>query len=94
MSVSHYDTSFENRFLPALDEENGVVISKTTLRTGPGDWYASVEEVKPGYEFTCVGEINGWYVLAYSSKNTDGVVLVYVRDYDVQVDGYYSEANG
>ncbi|MBR5287590.1 MAG: SH3 domain-containing protein [Clostridia bacterium] len=94
MSVAHYDTTFENRFLPALEEENGVVINKTTLRTGPGDWYASVEEVKAGYEFTCVGEINGWFVLAYSSKNTDGTVLVYVRDYDVYVEEYYSGANG
>lgn len=94
MSIRHYDTTFESRFLPAYGDRNGVVLSKTTLRTGPGDWYASVEEVKAGYEFTCVGEIDGWYMLAYSSKNTDGTVLVYVRSYDVQVNGYYSDANG
>lgn len=94
MDVAHYDTAFEGRFLPAGGEANGYTLSKTTLRTGPGDWYASVEDVKAGYEFTCVGEINGWYVIAYQSKNTDGTVLVYLPSYDAEVEGFYSEANG
>ena len=94
MSVDHYDTTFEGRFLPAQGGNNGYTLAKTTLRTGPGDWYASVEDVKAGYEFTCVGEINGWYVIAYQSKNTDGTVLVYLPTYDAEVEGFYSEANG
>ena len=94
VNVAHYDTTFEGRFLPADGNKNGVTLSKTTLRTGPGDWYASVEDVKAGYAFTCVGEINGWYVIAYQSKNTDGTVLVYLPSYDADVEGVYSEANG
>ena len=96
VDVAHYDTTFEGHFLPAEDWQtgNGVTLAKTTLRTGPGEWYASVTEVKAGYEFTCIGEINGWYVLAYESKSTDGTVLVYLPSYDAEVDGYYSEANG
>lgn len=96
MNVDHYDTSFEGRFLPAEDwqKENGVTLSKTTLRTGPGDGYASVADVKAGYEFTCVGEINGWYMLAYESKGTDGVVIVYLPSHDAEVQGYDYEANG
>jgi len=92
--VAHYDTTYESRFLPAGSEKNGVTLAKTTLRTGPGDWYASVEDVKAGYKFTCVGEVNGWYVIAYESKSTDGVVLAYVPVHDAEVSGYYSEANG
>lgn len=94
VNVAHYDTAFEGRFLPADTDKNGVTLSKTTLRTGPGDWYASVEDVKAGYSFTCVGEINGWYVVAYQSKSTDGTVLVYLPSYDADVEGIYSEANG
>lgn len=94
VSARHYDTTFEGRFLPADRAAKGVTLHKTTLRTGPGDGYASVEEVKAGYEFTCVGEIGGWYMLAYKSKNTDGTVLVYLNSSDAQVDGYYVEANG
>lgn len=96
MDVAHYDTTFEGRFLPAEDwqKENGVTIAKTTLRTGPGDWYASVADVKAGYAFTCVGEINGWFVVVYKSSSTDGTVLVYLPSYNAEVEGYYSEANG
>lgn len=85
MSASHYDSSFECRYLPVAYGNNGVVTRKTTLRTGPGTQYAEVEEVNSGYAFTCVGEINGWYVMAYHSKNTDGTVLVYVSAGDAQV---------
>ena len=92
--AAHYDTAFEGRFLPAIEEKNGVTLSKTTLRTGPGEDYASVENVKAGYAFTCVGEINGWFVVAYQSKNTDGTVLVYLPSYDAEVEGIYSDANG
>lgn len=85
MSASHYDTSFELRYLPTSYANNGVVTHKTTLRTGPGTQYAAVEEVSSGYTFTCVGEMSGWYVMAYHSKNTDGTVLVYVSIGDAQV---------
>lgn len=79
MDVAHYDTTFEDRFLPPrIHEKNGTTVAKTTLRTGPGDWYASVADVKAGYEFTCLAEVNGWYMLAYESKSTDGMVIVYL----------------
>lgn len=94
MSAAHYDSTFEGRFLPAGSEKNGKTLTKTTLRTGPGEQYAAVEDVKAGYAFTCVGKINGWFVLAYQSKSTDGTVLVYLPSYDAEVDGMYSEANG
>lgn len=94
MDVAHYDTTFESRYLPAENGVKGYITEATKLRTGPGEWYASVEDVKPGYEFTCVDEINGWYLIAYKSKSTDGTVLVYVPCEDAYVEGIYSEANG
>ncbi len=92
MDVRHYDSAFEQLFLPTQYADNGVVTAKTTLRTGPADWYAKVEDVKAGYQFTCVGEIDGWYMLAYKSKSTDGTVIVYLPSQDADVQGH--EVNG
>lgn len=80
MSVRHYDTGFERLFYAGLSR-NGTASKKTQLRTGPGDGYAQIEEVRAGYAFTAAACIDGWYLIHY---NADGdSVYAYIKASDV-----------
>jgi len=59
MDVKHYDSCFERMYHAAM-EQKLTVSKKTALRTGPGDGYAKVRDVKAGQTFTCWDTINGW----------------------------------
>ena len=50
----------------------------TKLRTGPGESYPEIKELKEGETVVCLDKIEGWYVLWYSGKNTDGQILAFV----------------
>lgn len=62
MSVKHYDTTFERLYHGGMSG-TVTVQQKTALRTGPGSDYASVREIRAGQTFTCVDEIDGWYLV-------------------------------
>lgn len=87
MSVRHYDTEFETMYA-AHTGSTGQTLRKTALRAGPGAQYAEVKTVSSGYSFECVDCIDGWYMLRYSDKATDGEVFVFVDTYDAQVTGF------
>lgn len=62
MSVAHYDSDLERLYYGGM--RAAVTASrKTVMRTGPGDEYASVKDVKAGQRFTCLDEIEGWYLI-------------------------------
>lgn len=63
MSVAHYDTHFERLYHAGL-HATLTVSRKTALRTGPGDQYAKVKDVKARQTFDCMDEIDGWYLVA------------------------------
>lgn len=62
MSVAHYDTHFE-RLYHAGFHTKLTVNKKTALRTGPGEGYAKVKDVKSGQTYDCVDEVDGWYLV-------------------------------
>jgi len=62
MSVAHYDSNLERLYHGGM-RVTAVVNRKTVMRTGPGDWYASVRDVKAGQKLTCLDEIEGWYLI-------------------------------
>lgn len=81
MSVAHYDTHFQ-RWYHAGWHGNLTVTASTTLRTGPGDRYAKVSELRAGQTFGCMDEIDGWYLV--SDGSDDG--YTYIWSGDAQVD--------
>lgn len=87
MSVRHYDTAYDAAWRQA-PEHGGVTTAKTQLRCGPGKSYASIKDLPEGYEFSCVDEIDGWYLVRYDAKNTDGSVLAYIDSAAAQVEGW------
>lgn len=80
MSVRHYDTHFE-RLYHAGYHAALTVTAKTALRTGPGDAYAKVKDLKAGETFDCIDEIEGWYLVS----DGDAGGYTYIWSGDAQV---------
>lgn len=80
MSVAHYDTHFERLFANATPK-TGYTTVKTTMRTGPGEKYASVQDLKAGTVFESYAYLGGWYVVRYTTK-TDSF-YAFLRAWDV-----------
>lgn len=93
MSVRHYDSQFEALYRQS-SAYSGQTLRKTALRTGPGTQYAEVKTVSSGYSFGCLDCIDGWYLLRYIDKTTDGEVFVYVDSGDVQAGGFAGDYGG
>ncbi len=79
-----YDSRFEDFYL-SQPTETGTIIRKTALRTGPGESYAKVADVKPGDTFEFYDMINAWHMLRYTPKGSDEPVFVFVYCNDVDV---------
>ena len=80
-----YDNRFEKYYL-AMPTETGTIIRKTELRTGPGEDYPKVADVKAGDTFEFYDMINAWYMLRYTPKGGEPVfVFVYCNDADVPI---------
>lgn len=62
MSVRHYDSTFE-RYYHAGWSGRGQTTCKTTVRTGPGDDYASVRDISGGHSFQYMDVIDGWCLI-------------------------------
>ena len=77
MGCRHYDTTFEAAERTS-SYGKGAVAYSTKLRTGPGESYPEIKELKEGETVVCLDKIEGWYVLWYSGKNTDGQILAFV----------------
>ena len=77
MGCRHYDTTFEAAERTS-SYGKGTVAYSTKLRTGPGESYPEIKELKEGETVVCLDKIEGWYVLWYSGKNTDGQILAFV----------------
>ena len=77
MGCLHYDTTFEAAERTS-SYGKGTVAYSTKLRTGPGESYPEIKELKEGETVVCLDKIEGWYVLWYSGKNTDGQILAFV----------------
>jgi len=80
-----YDSRFEKYYL-AMPTEKGTIIRKTELRTGPGEEYPKVADVKPGDTFEFHDMIDAWHMLRYTPKGGEPVfVFVYCNDVDVPI---------
>jgi len=80
-----YDNRFEKYYL-SMPTETGTIIRKTELRTGPGEDYPKVADVKAGDTFEFYDMINAWYMLRYTPKGGEPVfVFVYCNDVDVPI---------
>ena len=77
MSCRHYDSTFELLHRQAPNAA-GTIQYDTPLRTGPDDSYPEIKTMKGGETFSCINEIDGWYVMSYLDKNTDGEVYAFV----------------
>ena len=77
MSCRHYDSTFELLHRQAPNAA-GTIQYDTPLRTGPDDSYPEIKTMKGGEKFSCINEIDGWYVILYSDKNTDGEVYAFI----------------
>lgn len=84
--VKCYDSRFEKFYL-GQQTETGTIIRDTTLRTGPGEDYAKVADVKAGDTFEFYDMINAWHMLRYTPKGSDEsfFVFVYCNDVDVPI---------
>lgn len=85
MNCRHYDTTFEMTE-SSLNYGKGTVDYNTELRTGPGENYPEIKELKAGERIVCLDEIAGWYVIWYSGKNADGEILTFVDSDAVTLD--------
>lgn len=81
MSVAHYDTHFE-RWYHAGWHGRLTVTASTALRTGPGERYAKVSDLRAGQTFDCMDEIDGWCLVANGSEGG----YTYIWSGDAQVD--------
>lgn len=79
-----YDSRFEAFYL-TKPTETGTILRKTTLRTGPGEDYAKVADVKAGDTFEFYDMINAWHMLRYTPKGSSESVFVFVYCNDVDV---------
>ena len=79
-----YDSRFENFYL-SMPTEMGTIIRDTELRTGPGEDYAKVADVKAGDTFEFYDMINAWHMLRYTPKGSSESVFVFVYCNDVDV---------
>jgi len=79
-----YDSRFENFYL-SMPTETGTIRCDTELRTGPGEDYAKVADVKAGDTFEFYDMINAWHMLRYTPKGSDEAVFVFVYCNDVDV---------
>ena len=79
-----YDSKFEQYYL-SMPTESGTIIRDTELRTGPGEEYAKVADVKAGDKFEFYDMINAWHMLRYTPKGSDEAVFVFVYCNDVDV---------
>ena len=77
MSCRHYDSTLELLHRQAPNAA-GTIQYDTPLRTGPDDSYPEIKTMKGGEPFSCINEIDGWYVISYSDKNTDGEVFAFI----------------
>ena len=82
--VKCYDSRFEKLY-EGGETFSGVCRVKTAMRTGPGESYAKVEDMKPGTRFECLDMIGPWYMLRYTPKNSDESFFVFVYCNDVDV---------
>ena len=81
MSVKHYDTSFERMYHAAMQQKL-TVNRKTTMRTGPGEEYASVRDVKAGAKMSCWDTLNGWCLV----WDDDNAAYTYIWSGDVKLE--------
>lgn len=81
-----YDSRFE-QFYSGLPTEKGTIIRDTELRTGPGEHFAKVADVKAGDTFEFYDMINAWHMLRYTPKGSSEsfFVFVYCNDVDVAI---------
>ena len=80
-----YDSRFEAYYL-GMPTETGTIIRNTQLRTGPGEDYPKVADVKAGDTFEFYDMINAWHMLRYTPKGGEPVfVFVYCNDVDVPI---------
>jgi len=80
-----YDNRFEKYYL-AMPTKKGTILRKTQLRTGPGEEYPKVADVKAGDRFEFYDMIDAWYMLRYTPKGGEPVfVFVYCSDVDVEI---------
>ena len=77
MSCRHYDSLFE-RLHKQAPTHSGKVNVNTKLRTGPDDSYPEIKEMKAGTSFTCMDEIDGWYMMIYDGKDADGSCYAFI----------------
>lgn len=82
--VQCYDSRFEKLY-DGMETFPGVCRVKTAMRTGPGENFAKVEDMKPGTEFECYDMIGPWYMLRYTPKNSKESFFVFVYCNDVDV---------
>lgn len=81
MSVAHYDSDLERLYHGGM-EATAVVAKKTVMRTGPGNEYASVRDLKAGQKLSCLDEIEGWYLI----KDHDTGCYTYIWSGDAQLE--------
>ena len=81
MSVAHYDSDLERLYHGGM-EATAVVAKKTVMRTGPGNGYASVRDIKAGQKLTCLDEIEGWYLI----QDHDTGCYTYIWSGDAQLE--------
>ena len=87
MSVRHYDTFFESNYHTGASTTL-TTIAATTMRTGPGDDYAAVKDVKAGAQFSRMDVIDGWYMVTEQTK-ADGLVYAFIPSWAAQTkDGW------
>lgn len=87
MSVRHYDTLFESNYHTGASTTL-TTTAATTMRTGPGDDYAAVKDVKAGAQYDCMDVIDGWYMVTEQTQ-ADGLVYAYIPSWAAQTkDGW------
>jgi len=80
-----YDSRFEKYYL-GMPTMTGTILRKTELRTGPGETYPKVADVRAGDTFEFYDMIDAWYMLRYTPKGGEPVfVFVYCNDVDVPI---------
>lgn len=85
MSCRHYDSTFE-LFHKQAPTYSGTINVNTKLRTGPDDSYPEIKEMKAGTSFACVNEIDGWYMMIYDGKDSDGGCYAFIDSDAASVD--------
>ena len=87
MSVRHYDTFFESYYHTGANTTL-TMTSSATMRTGPGDDYAAVKDVKAGAQYSCLDVIDGCYMVTEQTK-ADGLVYAFIPSWAAQTrDGW------